>query len=162
MKQKFTLTAAILTLIEFVCLCVPFSLVEVIYYRSSNGIGHTPTYFNNTNIFDIWSSKGRLMGALLAIMLLASFALFLLDYLQKNPLSKITPWLPVLGAVMLGYFTMYASELATINDGDVIYRWRLGWLFYVAILLHVVSVLLAILIRFKKDDTSKSTAGKSE
>lgn len=51
------------------------------------------------------------MGALLAIMLLASFALFLLDYLQKNPLSKITPWLPVLGAVMLGYFTMYASEL---------------------------------------------------
>ena len=77
-------------------------------------------------------------------------------------LSKITPWLPVLGAVMLGYFTMYASELATINDGDVIYRWRLGWLFYVAILLHVVSVLLAILIRFKKDDTSKSTAGKSE
>ena len=51
MKQKFTLTAAILTLIEFVCLCVPFSLVEVIYYRSSNGIGHTPTYFNNTNIF---------------------------------------------------------------------------------------------------------------
>ena len=102
------------------------------------------------------------MGALLAIMLLASFALFLLDYLQKNPLSKITPWLPVLGAVMLGYFTMYASELATINDGDIIYRWRLGWLFYVAILLHVVSVLLAILIRFKKDDTSKSTAGKSE
>lgn len=33
MKQKFTLTAAILTLIEFVCLCVPFSLVEVIYRK---------------------------------------------------------------------------------------------------------------------------------
>ncbi len=62
MKQKFTLTAAILTLIEFVCLCVPFSLVEVIYYRSSNGIGHTPTYFNNTNIFGIWSSKGETHG----------------------------------------------------------------------------------------------------
>lgn len=58
MKQKFTLTAAILTLIEFVCLCVPFSLVEVIYYRSSNGIGHTPTYL----IIPIFLVFGRAKG----------------------------------------------------------------------------------------------------
>ena len=160
MKQKFTLTVAILTLIELICLCIPSSIVETTYVKE--GHFYVPTYTHSRNIFGVWTSTGKTLGFLLAILLFFSFVAFLLNYLHKNPISKITPWLSVASAIMLGIYGLYAGVFADVRDAYFSNSWDLGWLFYVAILLHAVCVLLAILIRFKKDDAPKTPAEKLE
>lgn len=160
MKQKLSLCIVILIVLETICFFVP-GCIRPVYWKNEGWSLHK-TYPNQVfNIFDVDPAYG-LAIALTAVMI-ATLGLFLLVFLRpQHKLEKIVYFSPIISLVVLIVFTYYTCAIAkdVFSDGSQ-YEWTIGWLYYIILALHIVTVILSLVVKYKKFEDKEAKVSMS-
>lgn len=160
MKQKLSLCIVILIVLETICFFVP-GCIRPVYWKNE-GWSLLKTYPNQVfNIFDVDPAYG-LAIALTAVMI-ATLGLFLLVFLRpQHKLEKIVYFSPIISLVVLIVFTYYTCAIAkdVFSDGSR-YEWTIGWLYYIILALHIVTVILSVVVKYKKFEDKEAKVSMS-
>lgn len=156
MKKKLSLTISILNIISTICYFVPFCLNRDFWEYDNSYVYHGIATFKSheaINIFDV----GGIFGKPFAIFLLCSTIFCVVVYFFKalENTSKICnhSWgISIIHSMILFAFLAYSCEYAAIVEVSAKFTYSINWMFYIIILLFVVSLLLSTYIKFGKSN----------
>lgn len=161
MKQKYTLYSMIMILVETICLFIPGSYQTDNWHPEVNSLGweewkKIPS--QPLNIFDldrvgIEIGPGNWIAYVVILLMAVSFAAFLFAYLYpEHKYAKYAYYTPIVSFVVLTGFTFYACAFAEMAPYLTRWEWDIGWLFYIIITLHILTIIFSILIKYAKFD----------
>ena len=165
MKQKLSLCIVILLVLETICFFVPGCIRPVYWKVITSGIqqGHLQkTYPDQVfNIFYVDPAYG--LAIALTVVMIASLGLFLLVSLRPNiKLEKVACFSSFISLAVLVAYTYYTCAIAQLvfNDSSR-YEWTIGWLYYIIIALHILTVILSLVVKYKKFEDREAKANNS-
>lgn len=160
MKQKLSLGIIILIVLETICFFVPGCIRPVYWERQGGSLIRTfPD--QDFNIFDVDPAYRLAVG--LTVVMIISLGLFLLVFLRpQQKLGKIVYFSPIISLAVLVAYTYYACAIAQLVFSDSSrYEWTIGWLYYVIIALHILTVILSLVVKYKKFEDRETKANNS-
>lgn len=157
MKKRLILFSLVLSIIETVCLFVPYSFKEEVWrYDPSAIVYHgisTLQFEENVNILGISTVIGRILEILVVVFMILSIIVYFQKLLQKdNKLSKKYVLISIVSFALLVVFAFYAYAFAEYDTTNWRYEWTINWLFYIIIVLHILTIVFAFLIKSKNFD----------
>ena len=146
MKQKLKLFSVVLIVLETICLFIPLCFKSIYHNYGTISI-------ENVNIFNVSTTLGTILSIIVIILLLFSFVAYLLSLLQKKiKYTNLYFYSSIVSFLALVGFAVYADRFASIHYtyGFHFQSWSINWLFYVIIVLHIVTIIFSVFIRFRK------------
>lgn len=159
MKQKLTLSTIILILVETVCLFIPGSYKTDNWHPHESGwgfrewenIGGQPINIFEIDRVGIEIGPGWWFTFVVIFFMVLSLIAFIFAFLHpEHKLVKYTYYTPMASFVVLVGFTIYACEIAEMAPYLTRWEWTIGWLYYIIIAIHILTIIFSILIKFKK------------
>lgn len=155
MKNRIELSVSLLCIVEMVCFFVPFCLVREYweYQISMSYQGRSRLkYSSDISIFSVETPLGKSLAILLFLSALTVAVVYLLRIIgNESSICKRHMYISAVHTVIMSLFYLYTSSYAKVNRISFRYEYSISWLSFVIITLNVVTLVLAVLIRFVND-----------
>lgn len=156
MIKKINISIAIINIIEAICYFTPVCITGK--YWEKEYITYSVTSKRDMNIFDCGGLLGQPIAILLFLATLIVAAIYLYKAIKERKELLKNDWIvTVARSVILIIFLYYANEEATTWYSNSMYTYEICWMFYIIIALNVISIALAMVLKFGKQYENVTT-----
>ncbi len=168
MKRKLIYSSMLYTIFEIICLLTPGSFLKEHWRYFLSYPGSSIHYGSSIHVYDIGTNifgAATGFGIMLAIIVLTTLILCFLGFLfhlqeKQNFLSEKYMIFPFISAVAIFAYAVFACN-GRIETTNWWYGYSLGSIFYLIIILHIITLAVVIYIKVKNlgnnDDADLST-----
>ena len=154
MEKKINISIVIMSIIQGICYFTPFCISQEYWKYKKSIVYHgmsTLTSRSDINIFQIDTPLAKVLAIVLFCITLLTAIIYLLKALDYQSMICKNGWIvSIVYTATMVLFLIYTCDMASVEKISYRYTYSISWMFYIIIALNVISVILAILIRFGK------------